>query len=169
MIVKTLLVAAAAIGLTGCKPEDIFASDFTKFAKCVDAATKDGHVTAWVAKNACSTKYSTVKSITVNGTGGFAYCLQEMCDSFSMDGRNSSIKTIITEVTIAVNANGRAVTGKLEKLWSERAAPFRAWSPSRRRSTRPTEIRCPGSCGKCAGSTSTRDRRDQPSSNEPNV
>jgi uncharacterized alpha/beta hydrolase family protein len=119
MIVKTLLVAAAAIGLTGCKPEDIFASDFIKFSKCVDAATKDGHVTAWVAKNACSTKYSTVKTITVNGTGGFAYCLQEMCDSFSMDGRNSTTKTIITEVTIAVNANGRAVTGKLEKLWSE--------------------------------------------------
>jgi hypothetical protein len=111
-----MLVAFAALALGGCNEvQDLFASDFKKFQRCVESTSKDGLVTKVVAKQACATKYATDKSdlktrFTV-ARGGFGFCPDGPCDTFNVDGVNPSNKTIIVSIHVTVEAKGKEVHG----------------------------------------------------------
>lgn len=117
------LIFAAVLSFIvgGCNPEDLFASDFKKFSKCVESTSKDGLVQKTVARNACALKYSTEKTLTqVTGSGQFACYSDDMCDTFSVDVSNATRRNIITAIHVTVTAKGREYAGENSTpIWIE--------------------------------------------------
>lgn len=122
------LLAAVAVALGGCNGEDLFASDFRKFTKCVDSTSKDGLVQKGVAKQVCAAKYSKAKKVEIDATGQFTWCGAEPCRMYEINGRNKSSTTIITGLDIAVTAGGRTINGYAEKLWFEPGMSISVWA-----------------------------------------
>lgn len=116
MLFKTLLVASAALTLGGCKEiENLFASDFKKFQTCVESTSKDGLISKGVSKQTCASKYTTDKSDLktkfAHVRGGFGFCPDGPCDTFSVEGVNPSNKTIIVSIHVTVEAKGKVLQG----------------------------------------------------------
>jgi hypothetical protein len=122
-----ITVIAAAMAAGGCQIDDLTASDFRKFARCVETTSKDGLVQKGVAKQVCAAKYSKLKKAEINGSGQFPFCGDSPCDGFQMRGINASRKTIVTTIAVSVVAGGKARQGSREQLWIEPGASFETW------------------------------------------
>lgn len=112
----------------GCNPEDLFASDFKKFTRCVESTSKDGLVQKGIAKQVCAAKYSTTKKVDIDATGKFSWCGVEPCTLFEVNGLNKNNKTIITRLDVVVTAGGRSINGHAEKQWFEPGMSITVWT-----------------------------------------
>lgn len=131
-------VATAFAGLmvvSGCQPiEDLFASDFKKFQRCVESTSKDGLISKGVAKQTCAAKYTTdkgdLKTKFAVARGGFNFCPDAPCGSFAVDAVNPSARTIITSVHLTVQLkSGKEIHGVSPALFVEPGAALSAFIP----------------------------------------
>ena len=100
----------------GCQPiEDLFASDFKKFQRCVESTSKDGLISKGVAKQTCAAKYTTdkgdLKTKFTVARGAFSFCGEAPCDTFSVEAVNPSNKTIIVSIHVTVEAKDKEFHG----------------------------------------------------------
>jgi hypothetical protein len=123
-----VLLAMLAASVVGCQVEDLLASDFKKFTKCVENTSKDGLVQKGIAKQVCAAKYSTPKKVEIDATGKFSWCSAEPCGMYEINGLNKSTKAIITGLDITVVVNGRSINGRVERLWFEPGTAVSVWA-----------------------------------------
>lgn len=121
-------IVAVALTVGGCNVEDLLASDFRKFTRCVESTSKDGLIQKGVAKQVCAAKYSSLKKVKVEGHGQFDLCFNSPCQLYKITGLNMGTKTVITRFDIVINASGRPINAHAENLWIEPGGSFATWT-----------------------------------------
>lgn len=118
-------IAGASILLAACE-ENPFASNFQKFASCVDNNNKSGLIQSDVVKQVCARKYARAlpNDDDVEGKVRIPTCDNDGCNIVVMFGTNKTKRTIVTEIAVKITSKGRVVQGIAEPLWAEPGQEF---------------------------------------------